>query len=103
VEAASTLRLPGSGPDYGGQWSSPFRQKLDGIQDFWTIVTAPVLLNDWLNNVLEVVIPLRWKQYLSIIQWSQDFGWMLGWKCEDVEPGPGEFGDRSGWHYGHSR
>jgi len=70
---------------------------------FVTIVTAPVLLNDWLNNVLEVVIPLRWKQYLSIIQWSQDFGWMLGWKCEDVEPGPGEFGDRSGWHYGHSR
>ena len=34
VEAASTLRLPGSGPDYGGQWSSPFRQKLDEIQDF---------------------------------------------------------------------
>jgi len=26
---------------------------------FVTIVTAPVLLNDWLKNDLEVVIPLR--------------------------------------------
>jgi len=32
---------------------------------------------------------------LSITGWPQDISWMLGWKCEDVGTGPGEFGDES--------
>jgi len=35
-------------------------------------------------------------EYLSITGWPQDFSWMLGWKCEDVGTGSGEFGDESG-------
>ena len=51
----------------------------------------------------KVCIHFTCNQYLSIMRWSQGFGRILWWKCEDVEPRPRELGDQSGWQYGPSR